>query len=345
MDPTIGPGEHHFITDADVSVLAAIGYQSVKLADSVLIIPLVSGRQQSGGMVAPPLSLGVISHTQYSIPVPGGATQLKLNLDGDQDVDLFARFGQRVFIQGFRPQSDYFSATDSGSEVINITGASSPPLRRGIYYIAVANFGPGETIFTVTATITAPSPSRPPAVFNTAAHLEGDVLGLTYGAVDLDGDFARAEVDIHDESGRLLYQSSSFTLPAGSSTQLEGQLSIGGLGAMPAAVRAIVVLIDRAGNRSAEATVDFSRPETGGLTVTGGSFDGSRFILTTRGLVENLEVEINGHVVAPPRAIKVKGSGKLTIKGESIQLGLRPGANRIRVKNSRGWSNILIFSV
>jgi hypothetical protein len=344
MDPTIGPGEHHFVTDDDIAVLDAIGYQTMNMAEAPFLVPLISGRPQTGGMIAPPLGVGVVSHTQFSIPVPAGATQLKIDLNGNQDVDLFARFGQRVFIQGFKPESDYFSATDSGLETISITPASSPPLKRGIYYIAVANFGPGETIFTVTATVTAHSPSRPPAIFNVGAHLEGDVLDLSYGAFDLDGDFTSAEVGILDGSGRLLNQLPGFALLSGGSAQLEGQLSIGGFGAMLSAMRASIVLIDHAGNRSPDATIDFSRPEPGGLTVMGAFFDGSRLVLNTRGPVENPEVEINGHVVAPPRGIKVKGSGKLTIKGDAGQLGLQPGANRIRVRNSRGWSNILVLS-
>jgi hypothetical protein len=45
------------------------------------------------------------------------------------------------------------------------------------------------------------------------------------------------------------------------------------------------------------------------------------------------------------RKIKKKGSGaKLVINGDSSQLALQLGANRIRVKNANGWSNILILS-
>ena len=345
MDPTIGPGEHHFITDSDVAVLDAIGYRTRSVDQSPFLVPLISGQPQTGGMIAPPPNTGVVSHTQYSIAVPTGATQLRIDLNGDQNVDLFARFGQRVFIQGFRPESDYFSATKSGSETITITPSSAPPLRRGTYYIAVANFGPGETIFTVTASITGGTNSHAPAIFSARPHLDGDVLDLNYAAMDLDGNVAQADVSILDEAGRSLKESSGFAINSANSTQIESQLSIGGLSAVPTALRASLILIDRDGNRSPEVTVDFSRPEAGGLTVVGASFDGSRLTLNTRGLAESLEVEINGHLVAPPRGIKVKGSGgKLTIKGDASQLGLQRSANRIRVKNIRGWSNILIFS-
>jgi hypothetical protein len=70
-----------------------------------------------------------------------------------------------------------------------------------------------------------------------------------------------------------------------------------------------------------------------------------RLTIRTEGLAESIEVEINGLVVAPPRGIKIKGSGsKLIVKGDAAELGLRHGANRVRVKNLGAWSNILVFS-
>jgi hypothetical protein len=56
---------------------------------------------------------------------------LRIELNGNQDVDLFVRFGERVFIQGFHPVSDFVSASESGLESITITPSSSPPLRAG----------------------------------------------------------------------------------------------------------------------------------------------------------------------------------------------------------------------
>ena len=346
MDPTLAPGEHHFITNNDTAVLDAIGYQAKGVTEFPSLIPLISGQPQAGGMFAPPPNTGALSHTQYSIAVPAGATQLKIDLNGNQDVDLFARFGQRVFIQGFHPETDYVSAGDSGSEAITITSSSSPPLREGIYFIAVANFGPGDAEFTVSATVVGGINTRPPVIFNIRPQLEGDVLDLDYAAIDLDGDFLKAEVNILDESGRAVGQSMSFSINSGSANRLEARLSISGLSAIPTAVRVSLILVDRDGNRGPEATIDFSRPATGGLTVISAAFDGSRLSLrTTGGLAESLEVEINGHIVAPPRGIKVKASGnKLIVKGDAGQLSLQRGPNRIRVKNDHGWSNILIFN-
>jgi hypothetical protein len=345
MDPTIGPGEHYFITDSDTAVLDAIGYRAISTAGPPNLIPLVSGQPQKGGMIAPPPNTGVLSHLQYSIDVPSGASYLKIELNGDQDVDLFVRFGERIVNQGFHPESDYVSAGKSGSEAITITASSTPPLRAGTYFIAIANFGPGDADFTVSATVIGGVNSHAPAIFGVRPRLEGDVLELSYTAVDLEGDFAKADVGILDEAGRAVGQLSSSTISSGNSSRIESQVSIGGLSAFPTAVRATLVLSDRDGNRSPEATLDFSRPDAGGLIVSSASFDGSKLTIRTTGLAENLEVEINGGVVAPPRGIKVKGSGgKLIVKGADGQLGLLRGANRIRVKNIRGWSNILVFS-
>jgi hypothetical protein len=174
--------------------------------------------------------------------------------------------------------------------------------------------------------------------------LEGDFLNLVYTATDLDVDVIKADLTILDDAGRPVGQPSTAAIAPVDSIRIESQLSIGGLSLMPTAKSAAVVLIDREGNRSAESIVDFSGAEAGGLAIKSASFDGSRLTIKTSGVTENLEVEINGRVVAPPRAIKVKGSGtKLIVKGGAGQLGLQSGANRIRVKNTRGWSNILVF--
>lgn len=340
MDPTIKLGEHQFISAQDLVVLETIGYQ----IRSILLVPLISGRPQTGGVPGPPPGLGFISHTQYSISVPPGATELRIELNGNQDVDLFARFGQRVFNQGFHPESDYFSATETGFESITVTALSSPPLKQGPYYIAVANFGPGDADFTVTATTTGGGSSRAPAVFDLRPRLEGDELTLDYAAVDLDGDLARADVSLLDESGGVI-GTRPVTIDSGDSRYVASTLLLTGMKLVPAALRASVVLLDRAGNRSAEVVADFGKAEPGGLTLKSASFDGSRLTLKSSGAADDLEVEINGQIVAPPLKIKAKKSGaKLLIAGDASQLGLKAGANRIRVRNSQGWSNILILA-
>jgi hypothetical protein len=346
MDPTIAPGEHPLITDDDLIVLDAIGYRTKSVIDPTIVVPLLSGLPQSGSMSAPPSpGLGVLSHTHYSIVVLPKATQLRIDLTGNQDVDLYARFGRPVFNSG-HPVADYGSTTESGSETITITPSSSLPLRQGIYYVAVANFGPGDADFTITATVTGGNVNRAPAIFNIVAHLDGDVLALDCAAIDRDGDFATAEVRLLDEAELTVSPPSSFALNSGESTCIQSQLAISGLSTLPTARLARVVLIDRAGNRSASATVDLGKAEPGGLTLTSASFTGSKLTLKVRGLAETLELDINGQVISPPRKIKIKGSGKkLMINGDAGQLNLQRGTNRIRMKNANGWSNLLILTI
>jgi hypothetical protein len=119
------------------------------------VIALTSGAPQTGSISAPPQpGRGVVGATQYSIRVPSGATQLQIELNGNQDVDLFARLGQLIAFVNGRAQADFISETSSGAETITVSPASSPALQAGVYYIAIANFGPGAASFTVTATVT-----------------------------------------------------------------------------------------------------------------------------------------------------------------------------------------------
>ena len=206
---------------------------------------------------------------------------------------------------GHNPKTDYMATTDSNSETIIITSSDTPPLRQGTYYMAMANFGPGDADFTITATVTGGSASgtsnRAPAVFNIKPDLEGDVLRLDYAAIDRDGDFATAEVSILDEAGRAVNPMISSAINFGNETRVESQLAITGLSTIPTALKATLVLIDRAGNRSAETIVDFSKAQTGGLALLGASFDGAKLKLNVRGVATNLELEINGQMVAPPQ--------------------------------------------
>ena len=349
MNPTIAAGESHSITDNDLAVLEAIGYRTQSVMDVTTVIPLTSGQPQAGGMTAPPPDLGVLSHTQYAIAVPPGASQLQIDLRGDQDVDLYARYGQPVVLQGHNPTVDYKSAGETNIEAITITPASSLPLRAGVYYIAVSNWGPGDASFTVTATVTggaSNSQQHAPATFNLTARLEGDGLQFDLAALDRDGDLTRAEITLLDEAGRVVRAPSVQTINAGGDESVESQFTINGLSGLPTAWRASVVVVDRAGTRSPEVTADFSKADSGALSVTNAAFTGAQLTLKARGLAEGLAVEINGRVVAPPQKIKIKGAGnKLIIAGDALQLALRSGANRVRVRNLNGWSNILIFNM
>ncbi len=126
------------------------------------VIALTSGAPQTGSIPAPTQpNPGVLGATQYSIQVPSGATQLQIELNGNQDVDLYARAGQPIAIADGRLQADFISETTTGNEMITVSPASSPALQAGAYYIAVGNFGPGAANFTVKATVTGGAPNNP----------------------------------------------------------------------------------------------------------------------------------------------------------------------------------------
>jgi len=135
----------------------------------------------TGSIVAPSGGSGLLSSTQYAIFVPSGATQLKIDLTGNTDVDLFARFNQRIVISGGNLIADYGSIQDGiVPETITITPSSPSALQSGIYYIAVANYGPGVANFTLTATITGGTAPTAVATVSSASF-----LGVTASAEEI----------------------------------------------------------------------------------------------------------------------------------------------------------------
>jgi hypothetical protein len=343
MEPTVGLGEHQYISDDDLAALNAIGYRTRPLVDSTTVVPLGPSTPQAGSILAPPPGLGVLSHTQYSIIVPAGATQLRIDLNGNQDVDLYVRFGTEVVNQGHAVVADFRAATDSSSESLTIDASSSPALDQGIYYLAVGNFGPGDVDFTITATPIGGAVGSSPAIFNIGSQLLGDALHLDCAAVDTNSDLSMAEVAILDQSGAALIPPSRVSISSVTSKTAAFPLEIAGMNNLPTARLASVTLVDQAGNYSVAVSVDFGKSEPGGLALNGGTFTGSKLKLKVRGTTTALSVEINGVVVGASHKIKLNTTGtKLTIKGRATDLALRSGPNRIRVRNASGWSNILV---
>lgn len=351
MDPTAEFGERQVITDNDVAAVDAMGY---RITGSTLppppppgdVINVESGEPATGSISAPPADGGVLGQTQYAIEVPAGATQLTVDLNGNQDVDLFLRFGQAIQIVNDAPVADHVSDSLENFESITVTLASTPPLREGTYFIAIGNFGPGAASFTLNATVTDGSGGggSAPTIANVQGNLVGDNLGLIFSAGDADGDFALAQVSLLDGSNSVIGQPRVFPVNFGNQTQVAAQLVINNMSASPTALRARLVFIDAAGHRSAGATADFSQAQPGGVTISSSSFNGKKMTLRLQGTVGTLELEVNGLIVAPPRKIKANSSGsKLTIKGSATQLNVRSGFNRVRVKNGSAWSNISLM--
>ncbi|HZS07346.1 MAG TPA: NF038122 family metalloprotease [Blastocatellia bacterium] len=115
-------------------------------------VALASGAPQDG-YTAASSPAGKAFGTQYTIQVPSGATELKVNLSANTDLDLYARFGSRVALQNGFVVADFKSVSDDYSESITITPGSSPALQAGVYYLMVVNYGPGPSTFRITATV------------------------------------------------------------------------------------------------------------------------------------------------------------------------------------------------
>jgi uncharacterized protein (TIGR03437 family) len=138
-----------------------------------------SGGAQTGSIPAPPPSAGIIYLTQYAVYVPAGASLLKVDLNGNQDLDVFVRFNTPVAVSNGNLQADFGSSTRGVSpESVSITPLSTPQLQSGLYYIAIANFGPGAADFTLNATVTG----------GTAAAAAAAVSAANFGGPELAGE-------------------------------------------------------------------------------------------------------------------------------------------------------------
>ncbi|MEW6212320.1 MAG: hypothetical protein AB1631_28595, partial [Acidobacteriota bacterium] len=96
------------------------------------------------------------------------------------------------------------------------------------------------------------------------------------------------------------------------------------------------------GNTSNTATADFSEADPGGPTVKSASFSGSRITVKGKSFNGQLQLEINGVIVATKDNTSKK---KLKINGDQTALNLRGGPNRIRVRKNGLWSNIELLNL
>jgi len=343
MDPTLPDGRRQTLTNNDLLLLDAIGYQVGTASGGGDTVALTSGVPQQGSIRAPKTNEedAVIDDNQYTIQVPSGASQLKIELEGNQDVDLYVRAAQRITVGSSGLQADYVSQSETGLESVVIT---PPDLRAATYYIAVLSFGPGAANFNVKATVSGGSGggNNSPVINSLQGELKGDDLILTGVAADSDGDIVQAQSDLLDGSGQRIGGTQPFAVNFGSSTTVEFTLKITNLNDFPAAVMATVTFIDRGGHRSAPQTADFSDGDPGGPTLSGASYTGSKLNIKGAGFSAQLLVEINGRVVGIyPSAT----DRKVKVKGDPNRLGLHAGPNRLRVLNGNSRSNLFVLDL
>jgi hypothetical protein len=191
MDPTARDGQLLTITQNDRDALEFFGHALATVPPPIGdTFALTSGIPQVGSLGAPSgINTCLLGSLQYTIVVPAGATQLKIDLVGTQDVDLFARFNQRSVIQGPNLVTDFASEDPAGSETINITPSTTPPLQAGTYFIAIANCGPGASTFNIMATVTSGGPASS-AILRSASFTPGGPMVIKgtglFGPADLE---------------------------------------------------------------------------------------------------------------------------------------------------------------
>lgn len=341
MDPTLSPGQRKTITNNDLLALDAMGYKVGESTEDTKA--LTSGVPQSGSIDAPDAGSALLGSTQYTVQVPNGASQLTVELNGNPDVDLYVRGGQRITIGSSGPVADHVSDSQTGSESITINTSSSPPLRVGTYYIAVGNYGPGAASFNVKATITGGGGGNSaPVITSLQADLDGDKLKLTGVVADPDGDIVQAQSSLLNASGQVVGETEPFAVNLGNSPTINFTLTITNLNSIPAAMQASLTFIDRRGNRSPGRVADFSGADSGGPTVSNVSYSGSKLAIKGSGFSSQLLIEINGEVVG----IVPSASGKkIKVKGNSNQLNLQSGPNRLRIYNGSTRSNLFVLNL
>ena len=342
MDPTIGRGVRKTITSNDTLAFDLFGYTMMGQAPPPVddAVALVSGTPATGSISAPPdADSGVLGATQYSIQVPAGATQLKLDLNGNQDVDLYARFGAKIAITDDGDLLvDHSSESLTMVESITINAASSPPLRQGVYFIAVGNFGPGAATYSVPPPPWG-RPSWSPCTNQSCGESYRKHTNFTGNVADPDGDIVQLQSSLLNGANQVLITSPLLAAPFGSATTVNFSLSISGMGAFPSATQGTLQFIDLQSNRSSTVTADFSQADSGGPTIKTASLSGSKFTIKGTRLSGALIIEINGVDVT---TVDVSSDKKAKVKG--VAASLHAGDNRIRVRHGTVRSNIFVFT-
>jgi hypothetical protein len=153
MDPSARDGQLLSITQNDLDALESFGHTLAPVTPlSGDTFALTSEVPQFSAMAAPSGNSCLLNGLQFAIVVPAGTTQLKIDLNGIQDTDMYVRFNQRIGIQGSGPVADFAAESELGSETIIITPSTSPALQIGTYFIGIGNCGPAASPFNITAT-------------------------------------------------------------------------------------------------------------------------------------------------------------------------------------------------
>jgi hypothetical protein len=255
---------------------------------------------------------------------------------GEDDLQLST--GRPDQTGGDGRQASHWKDDDLSGQRIGIMDPTLPAGKRAAITVkdlgAIDSFG-----YTL-----APFGNNVPSTKQLTADLNGDVLSLSGKMSDLDGDVVQAQIQLLDKKRIVLGTSSPFAVDIGVTQTFFFSLEFNGVSSSPAALRAALVFIDTRGNRSPSVDADFSGGDEGGPKLKSATFNDGLLKAKGKKMNAQLQVEINGQVLPP--AIEIGGSAKkLTIRGESAALNLRPGANRLRVISNGLRSNLLVMTL
>ena len=98
------------------------------------------------------------------------------------------------------------------------------------------------------------------------------------------------------------------------------------------------------GNSSAVVAANFNQADANGAIIKNASFDtaGQVMVLKSSPVTGAIQIEINGVIVTPPLTAKLKGV-KIKLSGTASEMGLRTGANRVRLLVNGAYSNLLVL--
>lgn len=178
-----------------------------------------------------------------------------------------------------------------------------------------------------------------PFIGSLKGDLQSDSLTLTGAVYDIDADVSMVQISLLDSFGNTLREDAPVAF--GNGEKVSGfTFTLIGLNALPAAVGARVSFADNAGHASEPVIAGFNLADAGGPAITSATFNGSKLLIKGKDLAGQLQVEINGAVVAT----RDNGSNKKAkIKGKADVLNIRDGANRLRVIRNGARSNIAVL--
>ena len=184
-----------------------------------------------------------------------------------------------------------------------------------------------------------------PTVSGLAADLNGDVLTVTGKGADVDGDVVQTQVAYLDQKDHVLSQTAPFSTDFGIVSKLNLNMRFTGLGGQPEATQISLVLIDSRGNRSVAAVADFSLGDPGAPKLTSATYDGNNLVIKGKRFTADMQVEINGMIVATYASASSATAKKLTIRATTAALNIRAGSNRVRVISGGLRSSLLVATL